>query len=620
MFKIFYTLAAYPSNFFKYLGLFALFLLPIIIFIDVVLRFMGYGLYGSIEIQTNLLVFITFALLAHLQLHKNHMCIDFIYIKLSPSIQKICDIIINLLSFFLLLLLCYQAIETYFSRQGFLSDEIGIKVAYYYLIPCIGLALTLCISLVQLFENIVNLIKDKAFIPFLIGLLISICIVFFPYVYKVLELGFSNFVLGGLVFLIMFFLLFCKMPVSFAMILAGFIGLIIARNDIVALTYLGNTSYSAVAQHAFIALPMFTLMGGLILFSGISADLFSCASKWIGHKAGGLGMASIMGCTGFAAISGDSMSTAVTMGSVALPEMKKYNYDPALATGALAAGGTLGILLPPSAALIIYGVITETSINSLFIAGIIPGLFLAILFMLYIYYIAKKYPQKAPLGKIYSQKEKSASLKGIFPMLALLILVLGGIMGGFFSPTEGGGIGAVGAFVFALARHKLNLKNLISALEQAALLTAKLMTIMIGVGLVSYFFASTRLPFIIADFVTSLPIHRMCILAIIIAMFIALGCVMNLIPMLTLLLPSIFPSIIALGFDPIWFGIICVIVIEMGQISPPVGLVVFALANVDKSIPIITIFKGIFPFLGVMLLSIVILTIFPSMVTFLPSI
>ncbi len=611
---------AYPSNFFKYLGLFALFLLPIIIFIDVSMRFLGYGLYGSIEIQTNLLVLVTFCLLIHLQIHKSHMCIDFVYVKLSPKIQNIADSLIAFLSLEILLLLSYQAIQTYLSRKGFLSDEIGIPIAYYYLIPCIGLIFSMLIALIQFLENICINIKNKNYANLITSLFISLFLIFFPFIYKNLNLSFSYFVLGTLIFLIMFILLFCKMPVSFAMIFAGFIGLIIARNDIVALTYLGNTSYSAVAQHAFIALPMFTLMGALILFSGISEDLFSCASKWIGHKAGGLGMASILGCTGFAAISGDSMSTAVTMGSVALPEMKKYNYDPALATGALAAGGTLGILLPPSAALIIYGVITETSINDLFIAGIIPGLILASLFMLYIYYIAKKHPHKAPLGKAYSKKEKIASIKGIFPMLALLILVLGGIMGGLFSPTEGGGIGAVGAAVFAIYRRKLNFQNLLSSLEQAGLLTAKLMTIMIGVSLVSYFFASTRLPFIIADYVSALPIHRMFILAIIIAIFIMLGCVMNLIPMLTLLLPSIFPSIVALGFDPIWFGIICVIVIEIGQISPPVGLVVFALANVDKSIPIITIFKGIFPFLGIMLFSIIIFSIFPNIITFLPNI
>jgi tripartite ATP-independent transporter DctM subunit len=284
----------------------------------------------------------------------------------------------------------------------------------------------------------------------------------------------------------------------------------------------------------------------------------------------------------------------------------------------LAAGGTLGILIPPSAGFIIYGIVTEVSIGRLFLAGIVPGLLLAGLFMTYIYITAKRHPEMAPRGPRYPFRDRVRSSMGLLPILSLFLLVLGSIVTGACSPTEGGAVGAAGAFLFALFRRRINWRSFVEPLDDAAVLTAKIMCIMVGVTLMGYFFAATRLPFLLAEFIVALPFNRYVIFLIIIAIYVAGGCMMNVIPLLMLTLPSLFPTILALGFDPVWFGVISVMVMEMGQITPPVGVVVFSLSGVAKDIPMETIFKGIVPFVGLILLAIAILTVFPDLATWLP--
>ncbi len=601
-------------------AVFSICIMPIVICTDVLMRIFNLAVIGSIEIQNNLLVLNAFAGIALLQITNQHMGIDLVYNTFNPFMKRACDVMVSTLSTLIILLTAYQAYKTFGSKAGFVSDELQIPISIYYILPAIGLFLAFIMSCFNTLRDIWLSILNKQFVALVVGLAIALAIAYFPIWYKAEGLRLSYFALGGIIFSLMFFLLFCKMPIGWIMCVLGAIGLyIVSRSSVATMGYVGSTPYTAVATNNFVALPMFVLMGALILFSGVSQDLFDCANKWIGSKPGGLGMATVAGCTGFAAVSGDSMSTAVTMGSVALPEMKKLNYDPALSTGALAAGGTLGILIPPSSGFIIYGIVTETSIGRLFLAGIIPGLLLASMFMGYIYYVAKTDPSRAPSGERYSLSEKIRSLTGILPMIGLFVLVLGGIIFGIFSPTEGGGVGAMGAFLFALAKRKVTKQNFLSSLRQASILSSKLMCIMIGVGILGYFFAATRLPFVIADWITGLPLNRYTIFAIIIFIFVILGCMMNVIPMLTLVLPSLFPTIIALGFDPVWFGVICVMVMEMGQITPPVGVVVFALAGVATDVPMATIFKGIVPFLLLIIFGVVLITVIPELATWLPN-
>jgi len=330
-------------------------------------------------------------------------------------------------------------------------------------------------------------------------------------------------------------------------------------------------------------------------------------------------MSSVAGCAGFSAVCGDSIATAVTMGTVALPEMKKKKYNPGLATGCIAAGGTLGILIPPSAGFIFYAIVAEESIGKLFMAGLIPGVMLAFLFMLYIFIATKRNPALGPPGESSTFKEKIVSLKGVIGMIFLIVLILGGILTGLFSPTEGGAVGAFGAFIFALAKSKLTLKSLMLSLQTTVNVTCMLMSILIGVAVLGYFLAATRLPFELAAFVTGLDVGRYVILLGVVIPYIILGCIMNVIPIILLTLPAILPTVLSLGFDPIWFGVITVLLMQMGQITPPIGINLFAINGVAKDVPIETIAKGVLPFFVCMLVAVLLLVIFPQIALFLPN-
>ena len=280
----------------------------------------------------------------------------------------------------------------------------------------------------------------------------------------------------------------------------------------------------------------------------------------------------------------------------------------------------MGILIPPSVGFIFYAIVTEESIGRLFIAGILPGILLSVLFLLTTYMIARRHPHLAPPGRSSTWKEKFASLKGVIAMLVLFVLILGGILSGIFSPVEGGAIGAVGAFVFALIRRRMTWSLMIRALKDTLNITTKLLMILIGVGILGYFLASTRVPFALAEMVTGLEVSRHLVFAAVILMFMLLGCLLNVIPMILLVLPTIFPSIVALGFDPIWFGVVTVLTMEMGQITPPIGVNVFAIGSVAGDVPMQEIFKGILPYFLCMVLCILLLTLFPQIVLFLPDI
>jgi tripartite ATP-independent transporter DctM subunit len=402
--------------------------------------------------------------------------------------------------------------------------------------------------------------------------------------------------------------------------IAGFLGLVLAYNDsLPALRNLGLNAYAQGTNYFFTVGPLFILMGQLAFHSGISQDLFETASKWLGRLRGGVAISAVAGCAGFAAVCGDSLATAITMGTISLPEMRKRNYSMRLGTGCLAAGGTLGILIPPSVGFIFYAIVTEVSVGQLFIAGIVPGIVLATFFIFTIWIMAKIHPEIAPPGQSSTLKEKLVSLKGVLGMLFLFVLILGGILGGFFSPVEGGSIGCIGAFALAVARRRLTWRLLVKSAFDTVEITAKLFIILIGVGVMGFFLAATRLPMIIANFAIGLQVSPYIIMGSILLLFILMGCVLNVIPMILLVLPTIFPTVTALGFDPVWFGVACVICMEMGQITPPIGVNVFAISSVAQDVPMQETFKGIVPFFLCMILTIVLLLIFPRLATYLPG-
>ncbi len=330
-------------------------------------------------------------------------------------------------------------------------------------------------------------------------------------------------------------------------------------------------------------------------------------------------MATVGACSGFAAISGPSVATAATMGTVALPEMKKYRYGASLATGTVAAGGTLGILIPPSATFVFYAILTEQSVGKLFIAGILPGIMLALLFMLAINIQVRLHPKIAPRSEVAAFREKMSALKDVWGMLVLFLLVMGGIYIGVFTPTEAAGIGAFGAFVFSLYKRNMTWKRFMASLRMTGENTGMIFIIVIGAYVFGYFLGVTRIPFELADYMAGLELSRYVILGGVVLIYTILGMFLDGWAIMVLTIPIIHPMMVNLGFDPIWFGVMVVIMLEMALITPPVGVNVFIIKGVAQGVPMYTIFRGIWPFWVAMLVSLIILTIFPEIALFLPN-
>ena len=418
---------------------------------------------------------------------------------------------------------------------------------------------------------------------------------------------------------ILLIILFSGIQIGFGMGVVGFVGFAVLVGLGPALGVLKTVPYTTFSSQSLSVIPLFILMGTFAHSARLSEDLYTAVYKWLGNLRGGLAMATVGACACFAAISGSSLATAATFGRVALPEMRRYKYDPALATGSVAAGGSMGILIPPSVILIIYGVITEQSIGKLFIAGFIPGVIEALGYMIVIDIITRFNPRLGPRGPKTYFREKLTALSKTWEVVLLFLIVIGGIYRGIFTPTEAAGIGAFGAFMFSLIKRRLSRETFIESLSSTVTTTAMIFVIILGAMFFGYFLSVTRIPFELAGFVAGLPVSRYLILALVLIVFLALGCVIDTMAIVLLTVPIFFPLVVELGFDPIWFGIIVVRVTEMGLITPPVGLNVFIIKGVAPDIPIGTIFRGIFPFLIADACEVILLIALPQLALFLPS-
>lgn len=411
-----------------------------------------------------------------------------------------------------------------------------------------------------------------------------------------------------------FFLLMSQgMPIAFSFGLSGFIGIILLKGLNPALATIGNAPYTWATMSALLPVPLFMLMGQFAYHSGISTDLFIAAHKWLGKRSGGLALATTVASTGFGACCGVSLAGAATMSVVAYPEMKEFNYHPRLSTGCIAAGGSLSCLIPPSAAFIIYGVFTETSISKLFVAGILPGLLLSGLYMTAIIIMCKRDPSLGPTGPSYSLKEKMIALKGVVGIIGLFLFVIGGLFIGVFTPSEAAAMGAFGAFLIMVFRRRLTKSTLITALRDTLLSTCFVLTITIGAMIFSNFLALGGFSALFRDWILSLHVSRHIILITILLIYIPLGMVMDGLAMLLLTLPIVFPIVTQLGFNAIWFGVIITLIVEMALITPPVGMNSYIVHGMTK-VPLEEVFRGIVPFFFMMLLCLALLYIFPQIV------
>jgi C4-dicarboxylate transporter, DctM subunit len=420
-------------------------------------------------------------------------------------------------------------------------------------------------------------------------------------------------------FVAIFALALLRMPLAFSMGLVGIVGIGLTRGWVPALASTAQVVHETGFAYTLSVIPLFILMGNFVARAGLAHELFAAAYAFIGHFRGGLAHATVAACAGFGAICGSSIATAATMSKVAYPSMKKMGYSDSLATGVMAAGGTLGIMIPPSTIMVIYGIITETNIGKLFAAGVIPGVLTALLMMAAIVYITSKDPEHAPAGKRSTWPERWAALRGIWGVILLVIVVLGGIYGGLFTATEGAGFGAAGAFLFALARRRLTWAILVQVLVESARTTAMLFTLLIAATIFANFVNFTSMPNDLKEWITHLGLSPVMIISAMMLIYIVLGTVMEELTMVLLTIPLFFPIVTALGFDPVWFGVLIVMIVQIGLISPPVGMNLFVINTLLPKVGLGNIFKGCWPFVVVMIFVLGLLIAFPQISLWLPS-
>jgi len=425
--------------------------------------------------------------------------------------------------------------------------------------------------------------------------------------------------IGILGIVILIICLFSDMPVGFVMGLLGFLGFSYVRGFDAGLSLLIRDVFEVFTSYGLTVIPLFVFMGQIAFYSGISRRLYDSAFVMIGNRPGGLAIATVGACAGFSAISGSTNATAATMATVTLPEMQRYNYDLGLATGTVAAAGSLGILIPPSVIFIVYGILTEQSIGKLFAAGVLPGLLLSVLFIATIYIRVRRNPSLAPTGTATQSKEKLKSLLGILETLIIFGLVMGGIFFGIFTPTEAAAVGAFLTLVMAIVRRQLSWEGFIKSLADTTRISCMVMVIVTGAIVFGHFLAVTRLPYDLANWVSQLPLPGYAIMGIIILVYMLGGCFMDALAMIMLTVPIFYPVAMALNYDPIWFGVIIVLITEMGVITPPVGVNVYVVYGVAKNVPLETIFKGVLPMMIALLLCNLLLIVFPQIALFLPS-
>jgi len=420
-------------------------------------------------------------------------------------------------------------------------------------------------------------------------------------------------------FLLLVLLMFVRIPVGFVMALVGFLGFALLTSWGASLNLLARDFFSVLSSYNLTVIPLFILMGQIAHYTGISSRLFHAANKFLGHLPGGLAIATIGACAGFSAICGSTSATAATMASVALPEMKKYRYDPALATGVVAAGGSLGILIPPSTIFIVYGVMTEQSVGKLFMAGILPGILLSLLLITTIVVWTLLRPELCLRAPKATLRERIASLPGMIETFLLFILVMGGLFIGFFTPTEAAGIGACGTLAIALIGRNLSWASFVRSLNETTRISCMILVIVAGATVFGHFLAVTTIPAGIGSWVSGLQLPPPVVIGLIVLIYLLLGCLMDSLAMIMLTIPVFYPVVIALGYDPIWFGVVIVLVAEMGVITPPIGINVYVVSGVARDVPLPVIFRGTLRMMIAMVLTVLLLILFPGLALYLPG-
>ena len=425
--------------------------------------------------------------------------------------------------------------------------------------------------------------------------------------------------IGVLAIILLLFLLLLGVPIAFAMGAAGLLGILVLEGPAAAMAQAALVPWAEARSFVLVTIPLFVLMGQLVFHTGLATELYDGLRAWIGWIPGGMAITSVLACGAFGAVTGSSIATVATMGAIVMPEMDRFGYDRRLATGALAASGTLGILIPPSVIFIFYGVMTETSIGALFIAGIIPGILTAAMFSAIIYFRCLVRPELGPPGPVGSWRERRGAVKRLGPILGLFILVIGGIYGGIFTPTEAAGVGCAGVLVAALPRRRLNLRDVRRAMEDTVLISVMLLAIIVGGYVFARLMAVTEITESLVGLLVGLDLGRAGFLFVLVFLYLGLGAMLDVFGMLVLSIPFVMPVVLALGIDPVWFGVFVVIMAEVALVTPPIGANVFVMRRIAPDVPMEDIFWGVAPFVLGEFVVILLLVLFPAIALWLPS-
>ena len=424
---------------------------------------------------------------------------------------------------------------------------------------------------------------------------------------------------GVLAIILLLFLLLLGVPIAFAMGAAGLLGILVLEGPAAAMAQAALVPWDEARSFVLVTIPLFVLMGQLVFHTGLATELYDGLRAWIGWIPGGMAITSVLACGAFGAVTGSSIATVATMGAIVMPEMDRFGYDRRLATGALAASGTLGILIPPSVIFIFYGVMTETSIGALFIAGIIPGILTVAMFSAIIYFRCLVRPELGPPGPVGSWRERRGAVKRLGPILGLFILVIGGIYGGIFTPTEAAGVGCAGVLVAALPRRRLNLRDVRKAMEDTVLISVMLLAIIVGGYVFARLMAVTEITESLVGLLVGLDLGRAGFLFVLVFLYLGLGAMLDVFGMLVLSIPFVMPVVLALGIDPVWFGVFVVIMAEVALVTPPIGANVFVMRRIAPDVPMEDIFWGVAPFVLGEFVVILLLVLFPAIALWLPS-
>ncbi len=615
----------WPGRLSIYAGAAAIILMVAITVGDVVLR-NGFSLVipGSLEITGLMTILVTLCAVGVVEVERNHIQVDLVLRALPEAIRRPTIAGGLMLTLMIVAVTATRVIHQalYQHSNGIVTGVLELPQWPFFLAAALFLifmAIALLANLAEALAEVFELENARALAVLALWALLTAGVTFLCFNPDSLQTWLSRDVLGLLSITLCFALIFLGVHVAAAMAVAAVMGVSLLITPAASLTSLGTTAISVVSDQTWSVVPLFTWMGLIVVASGFAGELYKAAYRWIGHAPGGLASASTVACAGLSSIVGDTLSGVYSMGSIALPQMRAYGYDMKLATASVACAATIGVMIPPSIAFIIYGMITEVSIGKLFMAGILPGALFAIILIGLITLRATLNPALAPRGEKSSWTERFEASKSTWPIILLMLLVLGGIYAGLTTPNEAAGLGVFGALTIALVMRRLTLQTLWQSITQTLRLTAGIILIFMFAMIFSRFIAISGLTQQLADLVIGMQLGKYQIIIAILLFYMVIGMFMNALPALVLTVPLFYPIAMSAGFDPVWFGVLVVIMVELGVVTPPIGVNVFAISALAKDVPMYDIFKGILPFWIAYLILIGLIVVFPGIALFLPS-